>query len=70
MKTTKVEAFICYTDHTWDTKMIELEGDLDTVDVEKVESIARKAVLEEVEDSVGDVLGIAFVGIYNFPVVD
>lgn len=67
MKTQKVEVYLAYTDHTWDTKIIEIPAD--TPDM-WAEEAAEKEATKLFIDNLNTPYEVAFVGVYNSRVDD
>lgn len=67
MGTKKVEAYIGYLNHQWDTKVVEIP--LGTPDFEVLFAV-EDAVLTTFEDKQRKVNEVAFIGIYNDNLVD
>jgi len=62
MKTRKVEVYLGYIDHTWDTKIIEIPANTPNMLLDKVAELEAVKLFFDNPDTHDEV---AFVGVYN-----
>lgn len=67
MKPRKIEVYLAYTNHTWDTKIIEIPADTPGMWAEEV---AEKEATKLFFNNPNTCDEVAFVGVYNSEVND
>ena len=63
----KVEAFRCWNDKTWDTEIIEIDGERSDFVVLATDSFDTEAVESLIRDHYTSCTGISFCGLYYIP---